>query len=1327
MRKIGRATAFVLVFVMVFALFAALGLYGGSAGRNTLAEARGTDGKLLVVEIVPSEDVKHMEAIIGQEGGWAGYSNANTIVKTYTPATISTNHDDFVNDVARADLFVINQDGNTSGSDSFFGSGNSLSWKDVFMVFKKIAGVTGEPARYMIDYSVYSGAGTSSGGTIQYSYADRKVYSTSGFSSAISITGGKTANVAKLYMMLELMDPGTFYGIYFANSGESYGIDESTGCIKGFKGNSSNELAPYQAGYLFDAWSIAALQPYFLLTSSSTSFSGSASSANFASDIGFRSSLNLNVGSYTYDVNKANQRGFGYCLNAGYGLDTAANSNQFKNAITALNNASTHPIIINRHCYSILVIEPNDVGPKWNRSIAYGFMKNAYTNGYSLVGGVKVDVTSMYKFVGATEKLSDSYDIVYLGAQADTAGMQGYYNGTNLNHRSKLYSTLGESRTIWAGYYEHNTWDKLNWGGGDSSYFPGLDLTPEKASELVSFIGSGKKIYYDSGLVSNMGTSRIKSFIDSNGGSLSTDFDTISATTLKTVIDTQNGVELTVLKQPNLYYSDVAFEALSKSGGALEYRINNSSDSKYLEGKRLEYKFSLDGGSSYTVNLYIDKNCDGRFTSGEREVTKDASDLINPDSGLYELTYALNDSFRGSIYWKLEVTSGSLKPAYITGCSAVKKSGKRTINILQIISVDCADEWSGTLNPMYNGYLYGANVILPMKSEIEAAGGSTAMTTSNLDSTSAVQTVEQFFDNKIAIDVYRNRNINSVTKELIKIGDKREKALLASAGLFYYFINKQGEYDINVLRVSTKEFAERLNTSDATKKIEFNASTGMFTYPNPDPAIGVNGTPCQCDLVMLGFGRGLTPFPEGGSVDPVNAIKTYVTKNNPIFIGGGVIKANKDDKVTKALLNVLGMDRYNITQGTKQTGAPGYTYCGSYFDIGNGSSGEMLKTNEAAMTVYPYTVPELLRCANVHQAVYQLDLDETTNDITVFYSLYSALNDNPRNGACVGYGDVISNYYLYKKGNITYCGIGHNEGNFNDQKSVDIKLPEAALLVNAIIASQGSEPDGHPVTPTPTATPAPLPNIIPDNPGSNVVPEPVVLITPTPTGGAGTTPGGTTPGGTTPGGTTPGGTTPGGTTPGGTTPGGTTPGAGSTPAPTPITYMKNNVYVYPEYDGTKQMDPASNPSPMPGSSNIITSDDYSTNSSKTADQTVMKFYFKGDVPAVGSSGTNTKAEIKVYAGDKNIELQVYKKDDNTVVTGNKISNGEDYYILIPLDASFYEGYGLNAAGDTNKFGMDASDNFKIVIETVPENATLTGGVGKKTDVNFVKRGIFRID
>jgi hypothetical protein len=398
----------------------------------------------------------------------------------------------------------------------------------------------------------------------------------------------------------------------------------------------------------------------------------------------------------------------------------------------------------------------------------------------------------------------------------------------------------------------------------------------------------------------------------------------------------------------------------------------------------------------------------------------------------------------------------------------------------------------------------------------------------------------------------------------------------------------------------------------------------------------------------------------------------------------------------------------------------------------------MYKTNEGTMTNYPYTIPELIRGANVNDPVYQLDLDETTNDISVFFAFYAAEGGNNASaGDRGGIGDVINQYYMYKKGNITYCGMGHNEGQSISKTGTDIKLPEAALLVNAIVASQGTNPNGNEITPTPTATPVPLPNIIPDNPGSNVVPEPVVLITPTPTSGAGTTPGGTTPGGTTPGGTTPGGTTPGGTTPGGTTPGGTTPGgttpggttpgAGSTPAPTPITYMKNNVYVYPEYDGTKQMDPASNPSPMPGSSNIITSDDYSTNSSKTADQTVMKFYFKGDVPAVGSSGTNTKAEIKVYAGDKNIELQVYKKDDNTVVTGNKISNGEDYYILIPLDASFYEGYGLNAAGDTNKFGMDASDNFKIVIETVPENTALTGGVGKKTDVNFVKRGIFRID
>ncbi|MBR3581207.1 MAG: DUF5057 domain-containing protein, partial [Lachnospiraceae bacterium] len=856
----------------------------------------------------------------------------------------------------------------------------------------------------------------------------------------------------------------------------------------------------------------------------------------------------------------------------------------------------------------------------------------------------------------------------------------------------------------------------------------------------------------------------------------------------------------------------------------------------------------------YKANLYIDKNADGRFTSGERIVSdkelKEDGLYYNAGSGTYSLKYQLSSSFKGSVYWILEISANGLNPASISGVSAIKSSSRKTINILQIIPVDneLQNIWGGTINPAQRDN-WAANVILPMKSEIKAAGGRSALITAlggsgnevpNLDTNGKTTAVYKFFDEKIKIQTVQHSSgetLKWITSASGGNSVARIQSLLGSAGLFYYFVEKQGEYDINVLRVSTKEFTDRLNTTDATKKITYDASNGNFSYPNPDP--DGSGT-CTCDLVMIGFGRSLSEFagghvgiavlddlsdyidstssewsgttqknavsagakrvlnaclsivqgngssdleaawtafknactgfggslvangsnvnyndtyvkkvkaaydaakngsiqPIAGYVDPYEAITGYVDKENPIFVGGGVIKPNSSDKLTRSLLDKMGMDRFDVTTSSPKTGAPGYTYKGSDWSTGDSASQIMYKSNYGSLTNYPYTIPELLRGANISDPHYQLDLDHTTNDISVFFTFYAAESSG---GARAALGDTINEYYMYKKNNITFCRMGHNESGDKAfaKTGTGIKLPEAALLVNAIVATQGSDPHIDEITPTPTATPVPLPNIIPDNPGSNVVPETVVLITPTPTGGAGTTPGGTTPGGTTPGGTTPGGTTPGGTTPGGTTPGGTTPGgttpggttpgAGSTPAPTPITYIKNNVYVYPEYDGTKQMDPASNPSPMPGSSNIITSDDYSTNSSKTADQTVMKFYFKGDVPAVGSSGANTKAEIKVYAGDKNIELQVYKKDDNTAVTGNKISNGVDYYILIPLDASFYEGYGLNAAGDTNKFGMDASDNFKIVIETVPENAALTGGVGKKTDVNFVKRGIFRID
>ncbi len=1365
MRRFGRTTAFVLVFAMVFTLFAALGMYGGEAGKQFLAEASAS-GAYVIVEIVPSDAAKHMQDIVNNDNFG---DKATTLVKTYTPQSISENHDEFVDDVAKADLFVINQDGVASGSNSFYGDGNGLAWKDVFLVFKRIAGVNGSPARYIIDESVYENThSTSDGGTVGIPYADKLPLNYT--VKKITLTG-KNANIAKLYMMLKVMDPANFYGIYFTDQNDNYGIDIDSGKIRGYKYVNNSTYDPYNPGYLFDTWDINALKPYFLINSGDT--------VNWASDIGFNSSITIPDDSSTIVDNR------GIVFKGGSNFATI-----FDGIKETLSTIISNTVNINYKNYGILVVEPNVWGSTWNRSIAYKFYKASYgaAGKPGLIGGVKVDTFSMYNFASYLGKLDGAYDCIYLGSNSG--------NGVSLgpaSSSSKLYSKLGSS-------YSFNNLSFSTWGKSSTNK-PGLDLTKEMSSAIKSF-ANNNLVVVSTGLTStNLGSSNIKTLLAdteftakrklSNDSALTTS-NNIDFSKLKALIDAQSGITLNVLRQPNLYNSDVAFQYENMNPGdesnRMEYKINDSDAvDRFLSNKKLEFEFSLNGASSYTAKLYIDKNADGRFTSSESVLTvsnlQPSSECryYSADKNTYYVGYSIGDGFKGALYWKLEISATGLDPVYISGCSAVKSNSRKTINIIQIIPVDSEtmNIWSGTIDPNQRDNT-ATNIILPMKSEINNAGGRSKLETifggsgiGNLDTDEKTLAVQKFFDDEIEIETREHPNGNTLDWDASGKQAQRTQSLLASAGMFYYFVEKEGEYDINVLRVSTKEFANRL-VSTGDDKITYDPETGNFTYKNPDPNASGN---VSCDLVMLGFGRSLSEFTitgypadstldtfikkvekakekadttqknafvnaadriltvimnviKGGTlnvtelnaaksdlesnkssygepfdsmytatvaaynkakssngytadpnyVDPYAAIMGYIDNNRPIFIGYGVVKANSEDKMTKQILDRLGMDRYGVTTGENKDGAPGYTYAGTAWSVGDGSTPIMYKANEGTMTNYPYSVPEVMRGANVYDPIYQLDMDNSTNDISVFYTFYSAGNRG-------GIGDVINEYYMYKKGNITYCGMGHNEsGNSFAQTGTCIKLPEAALLVNAIVATQGSDPHGNEITPTPTPTPLALPNIIPTgNPGSTETTETVILLTPTPS---------------------------------------VTPSV----TPTPISYTKSTVYVYPEYDGTKNMGAEAKPSPMPGNPAITESNAYSTNSQRTETENVMKFNFKGDVPG----GSDTKATIRVLAGPASdpvdLELKVYKSD-GTVATNNQISNNGEYYVLIPLDGDFYKHYGLNDDGDTSRYGMDESENFKIVIETIPDpssNAN-TGGVGKKTDINIVKRGIFRID
>lgn len=1254
MEKIKRVIAYTLVFALVFGLFAGLGLYGGSQSEETLASAAGSGQ--LVWEIVPVESAASAASVL-----------TGATVETYTPGQLRQKLATEPNSIDDVDMFIINQNGQTGSSNSFFaassGADNWLQWEETYAIFKKIAGANGTPAKYAIDASIYTSCSKNDTDSQGFALASTnwggRPYGNNSDLLPLSISGdGFTNNAAKLFVMLQIMDPGTFYGIYFASRGETYGINENNGALIGY-GYSTKGASAKESGHEVLSWSLPRLRPYFMLKLETDSLS----------DIGWNES-NLDAGSYV-----SGSRGFAF-------------TGSLSSNSSALNSVlgSSLSFALDAKQYRFLVVEPNEK-KNVDRSIIYEMAKlaNSASPKQSMVGGVSVDIVSMYNLQSYVYNLEDKYDCIYFGTASDS-NRSGMKEGITYTFRDKQYTKIGSTYELKIGRYDNPSWsNRLDWTSSENknSKYSGLDLTDEKKTELQNFISSGKVVVYNGILdttkvdsdtniytVINGSSSLSNVIADADGSLSSTELDNI-----KSLI--KDRLSIVLIEKPVEYYSKVEFDYKHWDCKPYDYNtINRTTGVQYInetdpDNRTLYFKLRVSGAEgSYKYRFYIDANNDGRFSSGEN---KQSGDLTVVD-GITSYSYSVGSGFSGALNWKLEVyDSADIGNVFSESgvCAVRSSSSPKTLNILQIIPVD-----DGNYSATDTNFRRNPTLLLPMKDEIRAAEKErNELSTSGVIDDDKKDKIESYFDGCLKIQTSSN-TINTTNYNYCNFASKSYTTvdssyaggsgalLVANAGLFYYFVKKSNICDLNVLRISFEELANRMSLADSSPyKIKFDGN--KITYLDPD---GKTQT-VTCDLLMLGFCDYLTnqnstitsTSAQGRACD---AIADYIAADGPTFIGGGVLQPNENDYLTRQILNACGLDRYGITTGNRIDGAPGYTIFGSFYNSGNDAAGELMKTNEGAIVSYPYTIPNFTYGANTKCQTFQTNVDaldgDNKNDISVFFTLTNVCSDP---GNYVGFnsrGDVVNDYYLFKKGNLTYSAVGFNElsaSQMYDMKSTVIKLPEAALLVNALVATTSGDP-GH------TEDTKKAPYIVPkDNPGSNETPveENVPYMPTLPSGG--------------------------------------TDSSG-------MKYNKHNVYVYPEYDATKE--------------NVT---DLIANNPSISDGK-FKFTFEVQIPAGSES-----VKIDVFAGGKNISLPIKKADGTTVTnnTINKSDSGEKFYVEIPINSDYYNSQGLNSGSD--KYGLDLTDNFMVKIVTTPNFASpsTTTINGTITDVHVVKRGIFRIN
>jgi len=1291
----------------------------------------------------------------GQELAW------NVDVMTYTPSQLkeALKDADFVNNTFNmVDLFVFTEAGSNgfpsvvskikeslnagcfpmgydeNGHPSFKDC-SEFNWDLTYKIFKKIAGADGvDPSAYIFDYNTVKNIVGSENGearkdtitnNIKYCYGtNAKALETTSMGEATNYATvpnetGTTNNIFKLFAMVTRMNPSTFYSLYFKNAEDWYGINPENGYLKGFEDLKDNANCVSLGRSEYSAWSERMLEPYFLRGTKSKYHNEwyteviTENISDLKAKLGWTSNNYFNAqlsGDAKFEVQFYNNNTRKHQRGVVYRADNSGLlgiKDSLKSDVSTVINDVNYPLDYKEYRY--LVVQPNGGGDIDMSFISSVIAENEkaksgdYIYSLGMVGGIKLDVMSMYQFVNTNINLKETYDAIYFGAESSNRYdkvRNDYGVGTNY-----IYYTAGKEVNL--------NYENLDWASTGSNpkktILAGNDLTKNKKDELLAYCSTyGLPVIYSEALVNakNNGnidkTTNMYSFIDTIVGNSSyktikdNGSDGLSGDELKSLTDilSANKLALSVLSAPPAYESQYSFSFMDQNASN-DYRLNgigakeptfvNSGSDK---SRKLTFRFKVNGGGKVKAYLYLDMNYDGIFQEGDPEdggeLYESWGEVASDGSVITRTCSKLPNDYVGAITWKLVVKNTETnKYATQIGYSAAKKDDDDQVNktvVLQIVPTSESSKWgNGEYNSNITGYTslpQGAVLLLPTKDEIavaKAQNGNNEIT--KYDPYTEVSKVQNYFKDALRFDTvtykvntqeYKNKadqfdvsvvdgkiinkyNGTVVSEGTVKYNQPVDKfSIYSTAGVYYYFLAKQKDYDMDTYRLSVAKFNELVAggyiTYDSSKKVlkynrkqtkvEGQTITELDTYEV-----------LNIDMLVLGFCESMDLF----SADARSIIQKYIKDDNNAFVGFGAITVNTNNTLAESIRAYMGMDRYNVTglldgsaanidalyklndKNSVLVGKDGFTYMGANnLPIGNGSTATINMVNEGTVTHYPYSTPAVFRLANAHMQPFQLNLEDP--GLVTYYSL--TVGDT--------YKDARNQYYMYKKGGLTYCAFGFNEGNSSGQKAIAMKLPEAALFVNTIISNTETNPT------TPELPPAPLAEVKPINPDVETTPPVINKDT-----------------------------------------------SGSDVKTT-------DAYLYVYYDATKSNN---------GNDNVI----------NDGTSTIGGSVIRAEFTAIVSEGTTGKLTFQTTTG-KDIPLTIYTAE-GTPVTDGIVQDGKNYYVDIPLEDSYY------AANPVNEpdYAMTKNNEFTVRFIT----STLDNDDNEKgktvVNMNLVKRGMFTIN
>lgn len=521
---------------------------------------------------------------------------------------------------------------------------------------------------------------------------------------------------------------------------------------------------------------------------------------------------------------------------------------------------------------------------------------------------------TMFEYVGDIDDLNGTYDLVYFGTNTDGKGFNTGIEKVYASGSSYPYAYVHTgARVDLKGTY-------LGILGGDSdttdySFFSGNDVTKARMQALIEYHEAGYPIVFASAVYSAY-SSGVSNTINSNLiDNVSYMYELIST------IGTDG------YYAPD-YYKDEEIKASLANRLQIVYEVSDfpaaydsdAADSvKYLNpnhesNRELSFKFTLEGDSTkvYRARVYIDMNADGKYDPDSELLDscniydETAKKQVSYNGYLYSgHVYTLTrgvETYVGVIPWKLEVIQAGIIqiPGDMSSIAAALDEGKKdTVTGISAIRVSTLDSSTGTYKKEQVDVLQivsnGNDVYLPTKAEINEAKRRAGVP-KNADGTYKI------------IDFNDSANTAYITaiKNYLNSIDKVDDTQYYNKSNFWEYSERLEDFDISIERYTVTEIAAILN---AEVTADYFDSFEMLILGFAD---------CYNDITDATTLSEITEFIDAGkSVLFTHDTTSFVNVSSDRFDEIGRVDGDGDTywgyNINRYFRNLVGMDRYGIT------------------------------------------------------------------------------------------------------------------------------------------------------------------------------------------------------------------------------------------------------------------------------------------------------------------------------------------------------------------------------------------------------------------------------